>query len=143
WSAASLAHKPFPNLPPGYERYKPLDKVYSDFMNLSQGGLDGKIYSLTFIDATTRYVWAINTDCRSLAFVCFVAWMKKAEWQSGLKIKSYQTDGALDFFSDEFKELFKQKGIEHLVSLPYADEQQGVAERTNRSLATRMRALMK
>ncbi|CAI7766404.1 unnamed protein product [Closterium sp. NIES-53] len=31
-------------------------------------GLNGEYYTLTFIDACTRYVWAINTDCRSLAF---------------------------------------------------------------------------
>ncbi|CAI7914902.1 unnamed protein product [Closterium sp. NIES-54] len=65
---APLAHKPFPDLPPGYDRYKPLDKVYSDFMVLSQEELDDKYYMLTFIDACTRYVWAINTDCHSLAF---------------------------------------------------------------------------
>ncbi|CAI7778001.1 unnamed protein product [Closterium sp. NIES-53] len=106
---ASLAHNPFPDLPPGYERYKPLDKVDSDFMILSQEGLDGEYYTLTFIDACTRYVWAINTDCRSLAFECFVAWMKRAERQSGLKLKPYQTYGGLEFFSTKFKELFKQK----------------------------------
>ncbi|CAI7775792.1 unnamed protein product [Closterium sp. NIES-53] len=38
---ASLTHKPFPDLPPGYECYEPLEKVYSDFMILSQEGLDG------------------------------------------------------------------------------------------------------
>ncbi|CAI7731479.1 unnamed protein product [Closterium sp. NIES-54] len=94
---ASLAHKPFPYLPPGYERYKPLDKVYSDFMILSQTGLNGIFYTLTFIDACTRYVWAVNTDYRSLSFEFFVAWMKRAERQSGLKLKTYQTDGGLEF----------------------------------------------
>ncbi|CAI7735993.1 unnamed protein product [Closterium sp. NIES-54] len=64
----SIAHKPFPDLPPGYERYEPLENVYSDFMILNQEGLDGEKCTLTFIDASTRYVWAINTDCRSLAF---------------------------------------------------------------------------
>ncbi|CAI7756119.1 unnamed protein product [Closterium sp. NIES-54] len=76
---ASLANKPFPDLPPGYKRYKPLDKVYSDFMILSHEGLDGEYYMLTFIDTCTRYVWAINTNCRSLAFKCFMAWMKQVE----------------------------------------------------------------
>ncbi|CAI7809928.1 unnamed protein product [Closterium sp. NIES-54] len=76
---ASLAHKPFPYLPPGYERYKSLDKVYSDFMVLSQTGLNGEFYTLTLINACTLYVWAVNNDCRSLAFECFVVWMKRAE----------------------------------------------------------------
>ncbi|CAI7861253.1 unnamed protein product [Closterium sp. NIES-53] len=36
-----------------------------------------------------------------------------------------------------------QKGIEHHISLPYVHQQQGVAERTNRTLMTKVRALMK
>ncbi|CAI5480896.1 unnamed protein product [Closterium sp. Yama58-4] len=36
-----------------------------------------------------------------------------------------------------------QKGIEHHISLPYAHQQQGVLERTNRTLMTKVRALMK
>ncbi|CAI7768422.1 unnamed protein product [Closterium sp. NIES-53] len=36
-----------------------------------------------------------------------------------------------------------KKGIEHHVSLPYAHHQQGVAEHTNRTLMTKVRALMK
>ncbi|CAI7735327.1 unnamed protein product [Closterium sp. NIES-53] len=36
-----------------------------------------------------------------------------------------------------------KKGIKHHVSLPYAHQQQGVAERTNRTLMTKVRALMK
>ncbi|CAI7810926.1 unnamed protein product [Closterium sp. NIES-54] len=64
-------------------------------MVLSRDGLDSENYTLTFIDACTRYVWAVNTDCLSLAFECFVAWMKRAERQSGLKLKTYQTYGAV------------------------------------------------
>ncbi|CAI7828171.1 unnamed protein product [Closterium sp. NIES-53] len=78
-TTTSLAHKPFPYLPPGYKRYKLLDNVYSNFMVLSRTELNVEFYTRTFIDLCTRYVWAVNTDCRSLAFEFFVAWMKRAE----------------------------------------------------------------
>ncbi|CAI7904263.1 unnamed protein product [Closterium sp. NIES-54] len=101
-------------LPPGdHQRFCTMlgfPTFYSNIMVLSQTGLNAEFYTLTFIDACTRSVQAFNTDCRSLAFKCFVAWMKWAEHQSGLKLKTYWTDGSLEFFSTEYKELFKQKG---------------------------------
>ncbi|CAI7896263.1 unnamed protein product [Closterium sp. NIES-53] len=45
--------------------------------------------------------------------------------------------------SKEMQGCLAQKGIEHHVSLPYAHQQQGVAERTNRTLMTKVRALIK
>ncbi|CAI7807980.1 unnamed protein product [Closterium sp. NIES-53] len=45
--------------------------------------------------------------------------------------------------SKEMQDYLSKKGIEHHVSLPYAHQQQGVAERTNRTLMTKVRALMK
>ncbi|CAI7762488.1 unnamed protein product [Closterium sp. NIES-54] len=115
---ASLAHKLFPNLPPGYKRYEPLEKVCSDFMILSQDGLDDKQNTMTFIDACTRYVWAMNIDYLSRDFDCSVTWMKRAERQSGLKLKSFQTDGGAEFFSTQFKELSAKKGIVHRCPYP-------------------------
>ncbi|CAI7912379.1 unnamed protein product [Closterium sp. NIES-53] len=41
-------------------------------MVLSQIEFNGEFYTLTFIDACTCYVWAVDTDCLSLVFECFV-----------------------------------------------------------------------
>ncbi|CAI7834896.1 unnamed protein product [Closterium sp. NIES-53] len=43
----------------------------------------------------------------------------------------------VEFRSKELQEYLAQKGIEHHISLPYAHQQQGVAERTNRTLMTK------
>ncbi|CAI7807011.1 unnamed protein product [Closterium sp. NIES-53] len=45
--------------------------------------------------------------------------------------------------SKEMQDYLPKKGIEHHVSLPYAHQQQGIAEHTNRTLMTKVRALMK
>ncbi|CAI7806342.1 unnamed protein product [Closterium sp. NIES-54] len=63
--------------------------------------------------------------------------------QSGEKLKIWQSDSAAEFRSKEMQDYLAQKGIEHHVSLPYAHQQQGVAERTNRTLMIKVRALMK
>ncbi|CAI7791873.1 unnamed protein product [Closterium sp. NIES-54] len=122
---AALGHQPFPLLEPGTNRYAKLEKVYSDFLNVGHCGINDELYMLTFIDARMRYVWVINVEARSRAY------------------ENWQSDGTAEFRSKEMQDYLAQKGIEHHVSLPYAHQQQGVAERTNRTLMTKVRTLMK
>ncbi|CAI7915504.1 unnamed protein product [Closterium sp. NIES-54] len=91
----------------------------------------------------TCYVWVVNVEARSRAYEVFRLWLAHAHRQSGEKLKIWQSDGAAEFRSKEMQDYLAQKGIEHHVSLPYAHQQQGVAERTNRTLMTKVRALMK
>ncbi|CAI5527803.1 unnamed protein product [Closterium sp. Naga37s-1] len=116
---------------------------YSDFLNVGHCGIDDELYTLTFIDAGTRYVWVVNVEARSRAYEAFRLWLAHAQRQSGEKLKVWQSDGAAEFRSKEPQDYLAQKGIEHHISLPYAHQQQGVAERTNRTLMTKVRALMK
>ncbi|CAI7884404.1 unnamed protein product [Closterium sp. NIES-53] len=71
---------------------------------------EGFCYTITFIDAATRYVWHLNLPSKDMAFEAFIAWLP---------------------------------GIKRLVSLPYAHQQQGVAERLNRTLQNTMRKLLR
>ncbi|CAI7903181.1 unnamed protein product [Closterium sp. NIES-53] len=88
--AATLRHTPFAENIPGAERYKPLEKVYSDFLVLTAKGVGGEQYTLTFIDAGTRFVWAVNVKDRYLAYYCFEVWLAMAENQSdGYKLKAF------------------------------------------------------
>ncbi|CAI7855371.1 unnamed protein product [Closterium sp. NIES-53] len=72
----------------------------------------------------------------------FKVWHSHAETQSGYTLKIWQTDCAAEFKSNELKAYTKEKGIIHTLSLPYAHPQQGVAECTNRTLMTKVRALL-
>ncbi|CAI7820644.1 unnamed protein product [Closterium sp. NIES-54] len=98
---------------------------------------------MTFINAGTRYVWVVNVEARSRAYEVFRLWLAHAQRQSGEKLKIWQSDVVVEFRRKEMQDYLAQKGIEHHVSLPYAHQHQGVAECTNRSLMTKVRALMK
>ncbi|CAI7743134.1 unnamed protein product [Closterium sp. NIES-54] len=140
---AALSNQPFPLLEPGTNRYPKLHKVYSDFLNVGHCGINKELYTLTFVDIGTRYVWIVNMEARSRAYGVFRLWLAHAQWQFGEKLKIWRSDGAAEFRSKELQDYLAQKGIEHHISLPYAHQQQGVAERTNRTLVTKLRALMK
>ncbi|CAI7871223.1 unnamed protein product [Closterium sp. NIES-53] len=140
---SALSHQPFPLLEPGTNRYPKLYKVYSDFLNVGHCGVDDEMYTLTFINAGTRYVWIVNVELRDRAYEVFCLWLAHAQWQSKEKLKVWQSNGAKEFRSNQMQNYLAQKGIKHHISLPYAHQQQGVAERTNRTLMTKVRALMK
>ncbi|CAI7789088.1 unnamed protein product [Closterium sp. NIES-53] len=78
-----------------------------------------------------------------MAFEAFIAWLPVAERESGEKLKTFQSDGGGEYTSQRFKQFLAEKGIKRLVSLPYAHQQQGVAERLNRTLQNTMRKLLR
>ena len=58
--------------------------------------------------------------------------MKQSVRDCGLK--SLRTDNGGEYISTEFKEYLKLRGIHHELTVPYTPEQNGVAERLNRTL---------
>ncbi|CAI7882726.1 unnamed protein product [Closterium sp. NIES-54] len=126
-----------------YRPYAPLEKVYSDILYNREPGQGAYSYTITFIDAATRYVWHLNLPSKDMAFEAFIAWLPVAERESGENLKSFQSDGGGEYTSQRFKQFLAEKGIKRLVSLPYAHQQQGVAERLNRTLQNTMRKLLR
>ncbi|CAI7819226.1 unnamed protein product, partial [Closterium sp. NIES-54] len=126
-----------------YRPYAPLEKVYSDILYNREPGQGTYSYTITFIDAATRYVWHLNLPSKDMAFEAFVAWLPVAERESGVKLKSFQSDGGGEYTSQMFKQYLAERGIKRLISLPYAHQQQGVAERMNQTLQNTMRKLLR
>ncbi|CAI7920402.1 unnamed protein product [Closterium sp. NIES-53] len=78
-----------------------------------------------------------------MAFEAFIAWLPVAEQESGVKLKSFQSEGGGEYTSQRFKQFLAERGIKRLISLPYAHQQQGVAERMNQTLQNTMRKLLR
>ncbi|CAI7787816.1 unnamed protein product, partial [Closterium sp. NIES-54] len=77
------------------------------------------------------------------AYEAFCLWLAHAQRQSGEKLKIWQSDGASEFRSKELHDYLVQKGTVHHVSLPYAHQLHGIAERTNYTLMTKVGVLLK
>ncbi|CAI7823680.1 unnamed protein product [Closterium sp. NIES-54] len=77
---ADLPHRPFASHHnPSAPAYLPLEKVYSDIRYNREPGQGAYSYTITFIDAATRYVWHLNLPSKDMAFEAFVAWLPVAE----------------------------------------------------------------
>ncbi|CAI7879729.1 unnamed protein product [Closterium sp. NIES-53] len=137
---ADLPHQPFASHHnPSSPAYTPLEKVYSDILYTREQGQGVYNYVITFIDAATRYVWHLNLPSRDMAFEAFIAWLPVAERESGTKLKSFQSNGGGEYQSQRFRQYLATRGIKRLISLPYAHQQQGVAEWMNQTLQNTMR----
>ena len=134
--------KPFPKT--GGERADVLlGEVHSDVCGkIEEKSLSGAEYFVTFIDDKTRNTWVYVMKHKSETFQKFKEWKAMVEKSTGLKIKRLRTDNGGEYTSNEFEEYLKAEGIQHKTTIPKTPEQNGVAERMNRTLVETVRAML-
>ncbi|KAG8487924.1 hypothetical protein CXB51_018372 [Gossypium anomalum] len=112
-----------------------LEYIHSDLWGPSRvPSRGGANYMLTFIDDFSRKVWAFFLKQKSDVFFAFKSWKIMIEKQTGKQIKYLRTDNGLEFCSDEFNRLYKSEGIVRHLTIRYTPQQNGVAERMNRTI---------
>ena len=121
----------------------PLHLIHSDICGpLNVKTRHGKSYFITFIDDFTRFGHIYLISHKYEAISCFKSYMSLVENQLDRKIKVLRTDRGGEYQSTQFKELCDEKGIVHQLTMPYTPQQNGVAERRNRTLMEMVRSMM-
>lgn len=69
----------------------------------------------------------------------FVEWKVLIENQTGNRIKYLRTDNGLEYLSERFTDLCKNSGITRHLTTPRTPQQNGLAERFNRTILERVR----
>lgn len=72
----------------------------------------------------------------------FKDYKRKVEKQTGQQIKILRSDNGGEYLSNEFSDFLKQEGICHQLTVEYTPQQNGVAERANRTLVEMARCLL-
>lgn len=120
-----------------------LGLVHSDICGpMSVESLGGAKYFVTFTDDCTRHTETITLRNRSDVLEAFKHYKLKAEKQTGKQIKKLRTDNGKEYLSNAFKNFLKNEGIVHQLSVEYTPQQNGVAERKNRTLVEMARCMM-
>ncbi|KAJ4730414.1 Gag/pol protein [Rhynchospora pubera] len=121
----------------------PLQLIHSDICGpMNVRARHGGVYFITFIDDYTRYSQVYLISHKSDALSCFKSYMTLVENQLGTTIKALRTDRGREYLSDEFKRLCDEKGIVRQLTIPGTPQQNGVAERRNRTLLEMVRSMM-
>ena len=64
----------------------------------------------------------------------FREYQARVENEKGVRIKVVQSDRGGEYINNEFISHLKGQGVEHQMTAPYTPEQNGVAERYNRTV---------
>ena len=104
--------------------------------------LGGAEYFLTFIDDKTHYVWVYVLKRKDQVFERFLEWKALVEKSSGRKLKVLRSDNGGEYTSAEFEDYLKSEGVRHECTVPKTPEQNGVAERMNRTLMETVRSML-
>ncbi len=122
---------------------EPLDLVHSDLCGkMNEKSLGGAEYFLSFIDDSTRYVWVYFLKSKDQVFEKFLEWKAMVEKSVGRKLKVFRTDNGGEYTSKEFEGYLTTEGVRHELTIPKTPEQNGVAERMNRTLVEATRAML-
>lgn len=120
-----------------------LELVHSDVCGpMEVPSLGGARYFVTFIDDFSRKVFIYLLHNKSDVFEKFKDFKALVENQLNLNIKTFRTDNGREYLSNDFKNFLKKSGIIHQTSTPYTPQQNGLAERMNRTLLERAKCML-
>ncbi|SGY11633.1 BQ5605_C096g13092 [Microbotryum silenes-dioicae] len=134
---------PFPPPSRRIVQPSPLDRVHMDLLAFDGAvSLGGAKYALVIVDDYTRYLWAIPMSHKSDTFCGLQVVACKGRALLVEKLLAVRSDNGGEFLSNEFSSFLEEQGITRQLSIPDTPQQNGVAERANRSITEGVRSML-
>ena len=109
--------------------------VHSDVCGaMHTESIGGAKYFVTFTDDYTRCCAVYFMKHKSEVFEKFKEFEAVTTNDARETIGTLRTDNGGEYLSTEFQNYLKEKGIRHELTVPHSPQQNGVAERINRTL---------
>lgn len=102
----------------------------------------GARYFKTFIDDKTKKTFVYFLNGKNEVMSKFKEFKSLVENQTGYKIKVLRSDNGKEYVNTNMEVFLKQCGIWHQLTAAYTPQQNGVAERANRPIVERARAML-
>ena len=119
-----------------------LDLVHSDVCGpMKVKSLGGSFYFVTFIDDHSRKVWAYTLKTKDQVLSVFKYFQAQVERETGRKLKCVRSDNGGEYLGP-FDEYCNSLGIRHQRTVKKTPQQNGVAERMNRTIVERIRCML-
>ena len=100
----------------------------------------GMKYFVTFTDDYSKYGYIYLLKYKSKAIEKFKEFKLEVENQLGRSIKNLNNDRSGEY--EAFDQFCKEMEIRHIYTMPYKPQQNGIAERRNRTLMDMMKSMM-
>lgn len=122
---------------------KVLEIVHTDLCGpMENVSLGGAKYMLTFTDDFSRKTFVYFLKEKSMVAKTFIHFKKAVENETDLKIKCIRSDNGMEYLSAFFDEYCKENGIKHELTCVYTPQQNGVAERANRTIVEKAKCML-
>ncbi|KAJ9532820.1 hypothetical protein QJQ45_010939 [Haematococcus lacustris] len=103
---------------------------------------DGSLYVATFLDEYTKLSVCVPISSKAQVPDTVRTVIEELETQSGYRCKAIRTDNGTEYVNSRMKEYCASKGIVHQHSAPYSPQQNGAAERLNRTIFEKARSII-
>ena len=137
-----MHRQPFKSVGESHHSSRKLQLVHSDVCRPMDKFIGGKHYFVSFIDDYSRCCAIYFMNSKAEVFEKFREFEAIITNESGQQIGTLRTDNGGEYLSKEFEAYLSSKGIKHELTIAYSPEQNGVAERMNRTLMESARAMM-
>ncbi|KAK3907118.1 Copia protein [Frankliniella fusca] len=123
---------------------RPLERVHSDLCGpIAPTAYNGVRYFLTFLDDFTHFAVVYGLKEKSEVFEYFKLYEARVTNRfPDKKIFNFRCDNGGEFVNRNMRQLFAEKGIEYEPTIPNTPENNGVAERLNRTLLEKARCML-
>lgn len=139
--AAKMCRKPFNTV--RHRATHPLQIIHTDLCgSIEPPTCYGEKYFLTVVDDFTHFVQVYLLKTKNVAEDKLMQCIQENENQHNLRVWKIRVDNGGEFRSKRFKTWCQQKGIRLEYTIPHTSQLNGTAERMNRSIAEKMRALL-
>ena len=113
-----------------------------DLFEASTLSSGGSKYGLVVIDDYSRFTWVLFLRTKDKTRESLIKLIQKIELESSTKVKMIRSDRGTEFLNQGMTEFCETKGIIHQTSAARTPQQNGVAERKNRTLKEAARAML-
>jgi transposase InsO family protein len=99
-------------------------------------------YGLIIVDDFSRFTWVFFFQDKSEAQGIVKKFIRRAQNEYELKIKSVRSDNGSEFRNTNVEEFLDEEGIKYEFSASYTPQQNGIVERKNRMLIEATRTML-
>jgi hypothetical protein len=137
---ASLTRPPFPST--ASRSTRPLQLVHTDLCGPLSDSITGEHYFLTALDDYSKLAVVAPLEKKSDTAEALKAILARLETATGHKTVAVRSDGGGEYISFELQAWLRQRGTQHQLTTAYTPQQNGAAERLNRTLLQKVRAVL-
>jgi hypothetical protein len=139
---AKFSRKPFKPIGQTQSKHQ-LELLHIDLIGpINPESLGKSSYAMTIVDDFSRKIFVKTMPSKSDVPETLKDFIVHVENLTSLRVKNVRSDNGSEFVNRNLQHFFRSKGIHHQLTTFYSPAQNGVAEKTNRTLIEGTRALL-